>query len=50
MDKPTNEELVYMSQDEIEKYSRSTNDITQLKKLIIIADHKLAALKEIVSL
>lgn len=47
METLTNEELVNMSQDELEDYSKPLTDAVQLRKIIAIAKHKLAALKEI---
>ncbi len=48
--KPTDEELTYMSQTELEKYIAITNEVIQLKKAKIVAEHKLMALKIIVNM
>ncbi len=46
---PTDEELVYMSQTELEEYIATTNDVIQLKKAKIVAEYKLKALKVLVA-
>jgi len=41
----TNEEIVNMSQDELEEYAKTTDDPLQIKKTLVIANCKLLALK-----